>query len=53
MLYLDSQFNEVAQIFLDLIKVFSVGEADQLGIAISMILIAKQTEALKVCSIHP
>ena len=38
-LYLNSQFNKVAQILLDLIEVFSVGEADQLGITIFVILI--------------
>src|SRR5687768_2321591 len=49
---MNSQFNEVIQIFLYLTIMFAIGESNQLGIPIIMILIAQHTELFKVSCIH-
>ena len=49
---LHAQFDQVIQIFFDLVVMLSIRKADQLCIAIFMVLVAKQTELLKVSSVQ-
>ena len=50
--YLNAKSDQIVQIFLNLLKMFSVRKTNQLGISIIMILITDHAEVLKVGGIH-
>ena len=50
---LHTQFNQVVQVFFYLAVMLSVGKADQLRIAIFMVLVAEQAKPLEVGGVQP
>lgn len=47
-----TQLNQVVQVFFDLPVMLSIRKADQLSIAILMVLVAEQAELLKIGGIQ-